>query len=120
MPISPGVEWEMRVDSEDFSEEFIQGYGGEVREVSHIMELNEHSYWVEDVERPPDNSETEMDESDDECLEEKRPPDANPSLDVIRLGVFDQVFLEFSVLRSDLGFGLWHISLLWIYLITST
>lgn len=61
MTVSPHVEGEMGVDTNDMANEFVHAERGEVGEVSHIMELDEEAYDVESVHCPAQHLEVEVD-----------------------------------------------------------
>lgn len=61
MTVSPHVEGEMGVDTNNMANEFVRAERGEVGEVSHIMKLDEEAYDVEGVHCPAQHLEVEVD-----------------------------------------------------------
>ena len=51
--VSPHVEGEMDVDSDDMSREFVHAKGCEIREMSHIVELDEEAIRRQNPRRDP-------------------------------------------------------------------
>ena len=60
--VSPHVEGEMGVYSDDMSEQFVEVDGVEIGEMGHVVELDEDTHDVEGVHRPAQQSQLEMDE----------------------------------------------------------
>lgn len=98
--VSPHVEGEMDVDSDYMSGEFVHAKGCEIREVSHIVELDEEAYDVEGVDYPAQHAEVEVDKCHSYQLVAKADEDSNPGFGVVR---FDEVV--------DIGVELWVILL---------
>lgn len=72
MAVSPGVEGEVLVDAEDFTDDGVHSHGLEEGEMSHVMELDEESDGQEDLTEPADDAETHLDQQYDDCLFGKR------------------------------------------------
>jgi hypothetical protein len=47
--VSPVIEREVYIDADHFSDKFIHADGGKVREMSHVVELNEEADHVKDM-----------------------------------------------------------------------